>query len=113
MKRKATAILMNGIIRRTADFCAVSDDKSYYHRFTANKICKTILTLAVIHDTLYRKSHHFCRKVQNGEDLFPMKIFTAPQHTRFILPLTSPDKIHRYAAWAVFFFYGKRTLKIS
>ena len=23
------------------------------------------------------------------------------------------DKIHRYAAWAVFFFYGKRTLKIS
>ena len=38
---------------------------------------------------------------------------TAPQHTRFILPLTSSDKIHRYAAWAVFFFYGKRTLKIS
>ena len=34
-----------------------------------------------------------CRKVQNGEDLFPMKIFTAPQHIRFILPLTSPDKI--------------------
>ena len=22
-----------------------------------------------------------------------MEIFTAPQHTRFILPLTSPDKI--------------------
>ena len=42
-----------------------------------------------------------------------MEIFTAPQHTRFILPLTSPDKIHRYAAWAVFFFYGKRTLTIS
>jgi len=51
------------------------------------------LTLTAIHDTLYRKSHQFCRKVQNGEDLFPMKIFTAPQHTRFILPLTSPDKI--------------------
>ena len=34
-----------------------------------------------------------CRKVQSGEDLFPMEIFTAPQHTRFILPLTSPDKI--------------------
>jgi hypothetical protein len=33
------------------------------------------------------------RKVQNGEDLFPMKIFTAPQHTRSILPLTSSDKI--------------------
>ena len=38
---------------------------------------------------------------------------TAPQHTRFILPLTSPDKIHRCAAWAVFSFCGKRTLKIS
>ena len=34
-----------------------------------------------------------CRKVQNGEDLFPMKIFTVPQHTRSILPLTSSDKI--------------------
>ena len=42
-----------------------------------------------------------------------MKIFTVPQHTRFILPPNSPDKILRYAAWAVFFFYGKRTLKIS
>jgi len=51
------------------------------------------LTLAAIRDTLYRKSHQICRKVQSGEDLFPMKIFTAPQHTRFILPLTSPDKI--------------------
>ena len=33
-----------------------------------------------------------CRKVQNGEDLFPMKIFTAPQHTRFILPPIHPTK---------------------
>ena len=32
--------------------------------------------------------------------------FTAPQHTRFILPSVSPDKIHRCAAWAVFFFMG-------
>ena len=46
-----------------------------------NKICKTILTLAAIHDILYRKSHRICRKVQNGVSLFPMKIFTAPQHT--------------------------------
>ena len=46
------------------------------------------------------------RKVQSGEDLFPMKIFTAPQHTRFILPPIHPDKIHRCAAWAVFFFSG-------
>ena len=32
------------------------------------------------------------RKVQSGEDLFPMKIFTAPQHTRFILPPIHPTK---------------------
>ena len=32
--------------------------------------------------------------------------FTAPQHTRFILPPFHPDKIHRCAAWAVFFFSG-------
>ena len=51
------------------------------------------MTLAAFRDTLYRKSHQICRKIQSGEDLFPMKIFTAPQHTRFILPLTSPDKI--------------------
>ena len=81
------------------------------------------MTLAAIHDTLYRKSHRACRgnappsclrktalplksptgafiatqtrscrKVQNGEDLFPMKIFTAPQHTRFILPPIHPTK---------------------
>ena len=42
-------------------------------------------------------------------------------HERIYRPAThpihfaadSPDKIHRCAAWAVFFFYGKRTLKIS
>ena len=34
-----------------------------------------------------------CRKVQDGDDLFPIKNFTAPQHTRPILPLTSSDKI--------------------
>ena len=57
-----------------------------------NKTCKTILTRSAIHDTLYRKSHQICRKVQNGEDLFPMKIFTALQYTRFILPPIHPTK---------------------
>ena len=33
-----------------------------------------------------------CRKVQSGEDLFSMKIFTAPQHTRSILPPIHPTK---------------------
>ena len=47
---------------------------------------------SAIHDTLYRKSHQFCRKVQSGEDLFPMKIFTAPQHIRSILPPIHPTK---------------------
>ena len=47
----------------------------------------------------HRETHHF-REEKSTKEL------TVPQHTRFILPLTSPDKIHRYAAWAVFFFYG-------
>ena len=71
------------------------------------------MTLAAIRDTLYRKSHQICRKVQSGEDLFPMKIFTAPQHTRFILPLTSPDKIFRLSCRAVLFFYRTGTANLS
>lgn len=67
-----------------------------------NKICKTILTHSAIHDTLYRKSHQFCRKVQNGEDLFPMKIFTAPQHIRSILPPIHPTKF--FACLAGWYF---------
>ena len=47
----------------------------------------------------HRETHHF-REEKSTKEL------TAPQHTRFILPLTSPDKIHRCAAWAIFFFYG-------
>ena len=47
----------------------------------------------------HRETHHF-REEKSTKEL------TAPQHTRFTLPLTSPDKIHRCAAWAVFFFYG-------
>jgi hypothetical protein len=34
----------------------------------------------------HRETHHF----SEGKSA---KEFTAPQHTRFILPLTSPDKI--------------------
>ena len=32
--------------------------------------------------------------------------FTAPQHTRFILPLFHPTKFFACTAWAVFFFFG-------
>ena len=45
----------------------------------------------------HRETHHF-REEKSTKEL------TVPQHTRFILPLTSPDKI--IAAWAIFFFYG-------
>ena len=37
--------------------------------------------------------------------------FTAPQHTRFILPSVSPDKILRLYCVAVFFFSGKLNLE--
>jgi len=63
------------------------------------------LTLAAIRDTLYRKSHQFCRKVQSGEDLFPMKIFTAPQHTRFILPPIHPTKSSLRCVGGIFLFH--------
>ena len=39
-----------------------------------------------------------------------MKIFTAPQHTRFILPLTSPDKIIA-ALCGRYFSFGKLHLE--
>jgi len=63
------------------------------------------LTLAAIRDTLYRKSHQFCRKVQSGEDLFPMKIFTAPQHIRSILPPIHPTKSSLRCVGGIFLFH--------
>ena len=46
----------------------------------------------------------FVEKVQNGEDLFPMKIFTAPQHTRFVLPPFHPTKFFACLAGRYFSF---------
>lgn len=40
MKRKATAISMNGINRRAAEFYVASNNKSYYHRFTTINFAK-------------------------------------------------------------------------
>ena len=68
------------------------------------------MTHPAIHDTLYRKSHQFCRKVQSGEDLFPMKIFTAPQHTRSILPPFHPTKFFACLAGR-YFSFGKLHLE--
>ena len=84
------------------------------------------------------KSHWFCGLVQiHPQDVVVFILNTATEsgwlspwdpplpwgkvHERIYRPAThpihfaadSPDKIHRCAAWAVFFFYGKRTLKIS
>ena len=81
----------------------IGEDGSYV--LYCNKICKIILTCPAIHDTLYRKSHQFCRKVQSGEDLFPMKIFTAPQHTRFILPPIHPTKSSLRCVGGIFLFH--------
>ena len=81
----------------------IGEDGSYV--LYCNKICKIILTCPAIHDTLYRKSHQFCRKVQSGEDLFPMKIFTAPQHTRSILPPIHPTKSSLRCVGGIFLFH--------
>ena len=85
-----------------------------------NNFFGIILTYSTNHDILYHKSHWTCRLIANLLQKWLVitvrpttsvkekstKEATAPQHTRFILPPTHPDKIHRCAAWAVFFFMG-------
>ena len=44
----------------------------------------------------HRETHHFREEKSSKE-------FTAPQHTRFILPLTSPDKIIAALLGGIFF----------
>ena len=83
-----------------------------------NKFCKTILTHLAKHDILCHKSTDFVdwfetihkmwqcslwtlsqevvgyhRETHHFREEKSTKELTAPQHTRFILPLTSPDKI--------------------
>jgi len=48
---------------------------------------------------------NFVEKVQNGEDLFSMKIFTAPQHTRSILPPIHPTKSSLRCMGGIFLFH--------
>ena len=90
-------------------FGAYYTNKSYYHRFTTINFAKPswraytsmipfIPNLAESGGS-HRDNHHFQRMIARKER-------TAPQHTRFILPPIHPDKIHRCAAWAVFFFMG-------
>ena len=53
----------------------------------------------------HREIHHFQRMIARKER-------TAPQHTRFILPLTLPDKIIRlYCVGGIFLFQGRLHLE--
>ena len=91
-----------------------------------NNFFGIILTYSTNHDILYHKSHWTCRLIANLLQKWlvitvrpttsvrksPRRIYRPATHP-IHFAADSPDKIHRYAAWAVFFFYGKRTLKIS
>ena len=92
-----------------------------------NNFFGIILTYSTNHDILYHKSHWTCRLITNLLQKWLVitvrpttsvkekstKEATAPQHTRFILPSVSPDKILRLYCVGGIFLYGKRTLKIS
>ena len=54
----------------------------------------------------HRETHHF----SEGKSA---KEFTAPQHTRSFCRLFHPTKSFACTAWAVFSFWGSRTLRIS
>ena len=102
----------------------------YRHNFF-----KIILTYRLIHDNLCHKSHRSCGLVWNPlQDVVVFILNTATEsgwlspwdpplpwgkaHERIYRPAThpihfaadSPDKIHRYAAWAVFFFFTNKIL---
>ena len=130
MKRKATAISMNGINRRTAEFYVAPNNKSYYHRFTTINFSKPswralrtmifsvtnptdfVDWLEAIHKMwscsfwtqpqkvvgYHRETHHF----SEGKSA---KEFTAPQHTRFILPPIHPTKSSLRCVGGIFLFH--------
>lgn len=87
-----------------------------------HKFFKIILTHLAKHDILCHKSHWFCGLVWNHPQdvvvfilntaspwIIPER-FTAPQHTRFILPPIHPTKSFACTAWAVFFFFTNKIL---
>ena len=107
MKRKATAILMNGINRRTADFCAVFDDKSYYHRFTAIKFAKPSWRSPHSVIPFIANPTKFVEKYRAARICSLWRFFTAPQHTRFILPPFHPTKFFAWLAGRFFSSMGQ------
>ena len=103
--------------------------------FYRHKFFKIILTHLAKHDILCHKSHWFCGLVWNHpQDVVVFILNTATEsgwlspwdpplqwgkvHERIYRPAThpihfaadSPDKIHRCAAWAVFFFFTNKIL---
>ena len=91
-----------------------------------NNFFGIILTYLTNHDILYHKSHWTCRLIANL--LQKWLVITVRPTTsvrknprKKLPPRNTPDSFcrrftrqnHRCAAWAVFFFYGERTLKIS
>ena len=91
-----------------------------------NNFFGIILTYSTNHDILYHKSHWTCRLIANL--LQKWLVITVRPTTsvrknprKKLPPRNTPDSFcrrftrqnHRCAAWAVFFFYGNRTLKIS
>ena len=91
-----------------------------------NNFFGIILTYLTNHDILYHKSHWTCRLIANL--LQKWLVITVRPTTsvrknprKKLPPRNTPDSFcrrftrqnHRCAAWAVFFFCGERTLKIS
>jgi hypothetical protein len=70
------------------------------------------LTLADVYAIIPNKSTEISVKKRFCAVLFPAKIYRPATHP-IHFAADSPRQNHRCAAWAVFFFCGERTLKIS
>ena len=92
--------------------CRVLNNKSYYHCFTAIKFAKPSWRSPQSVIPFIANPTKFVEKYRTARIYSPW---------RFLPPRNTPDSFcrrftrqnHRCAAWAVFFFYGKSTLKIS
>ena len=112
MKRKATAILMNGINRRTADFCAVLDDKSYYHCFTAIKFAKPSWRALRSMIPFIANPTNFVEKYRAARIYSPWR-FLPPRNTPDLFcRLLHPTKSSLRCVGGIFLL-GSCTLKIS
>ena len=117
MKRKATAISMNGINRRTAEFYVASNNKSYYHRFTTINFSKP--SWRALRTMIFSVTNptDFVDWSKTIHKMWSCSFWTLPHRGLSLKdqpPRNTPDSFcrrftrqnHRCAAWAVFFFYG-------